>query len=384
MDLLTRRDLTELTEIKDHPCVSMYMPAGSAGEESEKNRIRFKNLLKAAREQVPRSKYGDMYTEAEALQENTLFWNHQDKGLAFFMAPGFTRYYRLPMEFRREVIVSDLFHIKPLLTYFMETGVFYILAFSLNGVRLFRGMKFSISEIDVPGMPEDMAGALRFDVPQRSLEFHTRTSSARGNGGRPAVFHGQGAAADKREHKKNVLRYFQKIDKALAGFLRDSRDPLVLAGDESFFPIYREANSYNFLEDEGIPGNPEHVTPESLHEKARQITEPIFREKMEKDRERFVVMAEKEMETASADHKEVLKKAVAGKVDTLFVASGKHEWGRYDPEHGAFRVDSLRKKDSEDLLELAAVHALKHGGAVHALEAEAMPGGHKIAAIFRK
>ncbi|MBD3427101.1 MAG: hypothetical protein GF409_07735 [Candidatus Omnitrophica bacterium] len=384
MDLFTREDLNALIDENDYPCISIYMPAVVKGREVRKNPILFKNLVEEAEKEASREKYPQLYETAHRLQEDTFFWGHQEKGMAAFLSPGIFKYYRLPVEFPQEVVVTDRFHVKPLLEMFMETGEFYILAFSANQVRFFRGTRFSVDEINIESMPKDMGTALRFDVPQKSIEFHTRTSPSKGGAQRPAVFHGQGVAGDKREHKKNILRYLHKIDDALKGFLRDSKAPLVLAGVEYLLPLYREANSYNFLLEEGIKGNPERIKPEQLHREAWNIVEPHFKQKRLEDTEKFQMMAGKESPLASTDHKTIVQQAYRGKVGTLFVAVGRHKWGRYDPEHDSFRLDSPKKNDSEDLLELAAIYAIRHGGKVYALEAGEMPAHCDVAGILRK
>jgi hypothetical protein len=384
MDLLTRKDLDTLMEAGEYPRVSIFMSAETKGQEVKKNAILFKTLLEEAEHQVGKQKFPGLFDRARALIENSPFWSHQEKGLAVFLSPDLFRYYRLPLDLKAQTVVTDRFHVKPLLEFFTETGEFYILAFSMNSVRLLRGTRFSVSELDIEDMPEDMATALRFDVPRKHVEYHTGTSSAQGEGKRPAIFHGQGTAGDKKEHKKNILRYFQKIDKALRGFLRDSSTPLVIAGVDYLIPLYMEANSYGHLLPDPIKGNPERMDKKELHDKAWEIVEPRFRRRVDSDRASYTAMSGKKSDLASSDHKDILRKAYRGKVDVLFAAPGKHKWGRYDPEYDAVRVDAPKKKDSEDLMELAAVHAIRHGARVYTLAPDEMPGKTEIAAIYRK
>jgi len=42
------------------------------------------------------------------------FWQHQNAGLALFISEGFFRFYRAEMKFEL-VVVSDRFHLKPLI-----------------------------------------------------------------------------------------------------------------------------------------------------------------------------------------------------------------------------------------------------------------------------
>jgi hypothetical protein len=384
MDIFTRDDLNMLINMRSYPSVSIFMPTVIKGQEVKKNAIFFKDLLERAAEGSGKGKSSGLFDEAWVLQKNPLFWSHQDKGLAVFFSSGFFRYWRLPLTFKKQSVVTDKFHIKPLLEVFMERGLFYVLAFSSNNVRFFQGSRFALDEIKIDGMPEGIQDALRFDVPEKHVEFHTRSSSAKAGCRRPAVFHGQGAAADKKEHKKNLRNYFKRIDKTVRSFLGDSNAPLVLAGVQYLVHIYKDANSYHYLAEEAIYGSPDYVKPSRLHDEAWEIVEPRLKEKKERDLKRFITLSGKKNNLAGSGHNTIVPKAFDGKVETLFVAVGRHEWGRYDPEHNAFRIDKPKKKDSEDLLELAAVETIRHRGRVYPLEKEQIPVRGDIAAIFRK
>jgi len=54
------------------------------------------------------------------------------------ISPEVFLYYRLPIEFQELVVVSDQFHLKPLLYLINNDGRFYLLALSQNDVRFLR------------------------------------------------------------------------------------------------------------------------------------------------------------------------------------------------------------------------------------------------------
>jgi hypothetical protein len=66
------------------------------------------------------------------------------------------------------------------------------------------------------------------------------------------------------------------VDKALHDFFRKRRAPLVLAGVNYLLPIYHEANTYNFIVEEGIQHNTKQQTAQELHAEAWAIVEPQF------------------------------------------------------------------------------------------------------------
>ena len=382
MELLSRQELEWLTERRDKPSVSIFMATHRAGAGTEQDPIRLKNLLGGAEERLiaggirgPEAR--KLLAPAQELLEDGLFWQHQSDGLAIFASGELFRAYRLPVRFEEMVIVTDRFHIKPLLPLLSGDGRFYVLALSQKSLRLLQGTRFSVSEIELEGVPDSLADALKFDDPERQLQFHTGTPA--GPGGRGAMFHGHGAGA--REKKDNILRYFRQVDKGLQDLLPGEGLPLVLVGVDYLLPIYREANTYRYLVSAGIEGNPEALSAEELHGRAWAIVQPHFEGARREAISRYRQLAGTGLASANIDV--VVPAAYHGRIDTLFVAVGRQQWGAFDRETNAIDVRDAPEPGDNDLLDSAAVQTLSHGGTVYAVELEEVPGDSPLAAIFR-
>jgi hypothetical protein len=155
----------------------------------------------------------------------------------------------------------------------------------------------------------------------------------------------------------------------------------VLAGVEYLFPLYREANSYRHLFEEGIAGNPELMTTEDLHMRAWAIVQPHFLKAQHEAAaayERLLGLGR-----ASGDVEAVVPAAYYGQVDRLFVAVGVQCWGTFDPATHAVHWHSEAQTGDEDLLDFAAVHTLLNSGTVYAVAPEYVPDIRPLAAIFR-
>jgi hypothetical protein len=240
MDLFTRADLRALLAEHERPCVSLFMPAHRGG--AEEDPIRFRKLLGQAEERL--IKHGLHIPEAReflaplhALLEDVSFWPNQCDGLAVFLARDLQRIYRLPWSYQEELEVGGLFQAAPLLPLLHGDGRFYVLAVSQNSVRLFQGTRFTVSPVDLKGVPRNLAEALRTHDRDEVLTFHTRPTSG---GSWGAIFEGHGVGID--DEKDDLLRYFQQIDRGLHYVLREERAPLVLAAVDYLQPIYREAS----------------------------------------------------------------------------------------------------------------------------------------------
>jgi hypothetical protein len=309
------------------------------------------------------------------LLEAGWFWKSQCDGLACFLAPEFLRLFRLPVAFEDLVVVGRRFHIVPLLPLRADNGRYFVLALSRNAVRLLQGTRFGISEVDLTGVPRSLAEALRTHDRDEPLTFHARPTSG---GGWGAIFEGHGVGID--DAKGDLLRYFRRIDRGLHPVLRGEKAPLVLAAVDYLLPIYREANTYPHLLEEGIEGNPDRLSGQKLHDRARALVGPQFDRGQREAAARYRQLAG--TGRTASELERVVEAAHRGEVETLFVALGRHRWGRFDPATGRVEEHERPGPGDEDLLNLAAIHTLRHGRTVYAVGPEQVPEGAPLAAIF--
>ena len=386
MKIMSRTEIKTLIESGEEPCISIYMPTHRVGREMQQDPIRFRNLLtKAERRLAERGlripEVKAVLKPAQTLKMNAKFWQHQSDGLALFIATGFMRYYCLPSNFEELLVIAECFHLKPLLPLLSRNGHFYVLALSQKQVRLLEGSLFSIDEVDLEDIPTSLHEALRYDDPERQLQFHTGTNTPGRVGARPAIFHGQGISED--DAKTDLLRYFQQVDKGLTELLGDEQAPLVLAGVDYLLPIYQQANNYPYLVKEAIEGNPDDLTAADMHKQAWKIVKPIFSIDQRQALARYQELSGSGSKLASNSLKLIIPAAHYGRVDTLFVALGAQLWGNFDAPKNILEQHQKFRPGDQDLLDLAAVQTLLNGGVVYALETQMMPDDAPLAAIFR-
>ncbi|MDX9800470.1 MAG: hypothetical protein RBT69_03935 [Spirochaetia bacterium] len=381
MDMFTTENLREIIAKRSGWCISLFMPTHRAGRETEQNSIRFKNLLRDAEERLLAKeqdplKVEEMLKEPRSLLQNREFWQHQSDGLALFFSGDHFNLFRLPVEFTEMVVVSSRFHVKPLLPVLTSDGTFHILAISQNQLRLLEGTRRTVDEIELGDTPETLFESLPESWPKKKLQFHIGTPS--GGGSRSAKSHGHDTGSDT---KQRLRKWFRMIDKAVVDLLAETRSPLVLAGVESLFPLYKEVNTYPHLVDEGIPGNPDEMKSEELHPMAWAIVEPIFAKEREAGLERYRQLAGTGKTTV--DVSEAILAAHHGQIDILFVALGVQVWGRFDPGNGKVHLHETRQPGDEDLLDFAAIRTIIKGGAVFAVSQDLVPDKALAAAVLR-
>ena len=387
MDRLSKNEIKTLLEKHKGPCVSIFLPTSRGGVESQQDELRLRHQIRDSEnrlllENLRSTEVEKMLGPLNALLEDGDFWLHTVDGLAIFRTSEMFSYYRLPYSFKEQVVVSDHFYLKPLLPLLANGGRFYILAISQNALRLLEGTRFSIHEFELPEtVPANLAEALKYEEAENEVSFYSSSSGAVvGKGGRKAaIFYGQGVGHD--DSKDHLLRYFQHIDRGLHELLRDESVPLVLAGVGYLFPIYQQANTYPYLLHQGVPGNPDKLSSDVLHEEAWAVVEPYF----QKVQERTAAQYRDNVGTARTanDIREIMPAAYYGQIASLFVAIDQELWGNFDPTSNTIHVHKEARFRDDDLLDEAATQTILHGGSVYAIEQAKVPGESLLAAVFR-
>jgi hypothetical protein len=387
MDSLNKAEIKNLIKKNSNPCISIYMPAHREWNGHEQDIIRFKNLINKVERNLTERNFrleqiNNLLHPAKNLLSDRNFWNHQSDGIAVFISEGEFNVFKLPLSFEEEAIINIRYYIKPVLKILSGEGRFFLLTLDLNKVKFYQCTRFSIREIQLPyNTPLSLEEVTQFDEVEKSLTGTAATSEGRA-GGHSSIFHGHGVGSlDDTVHKEKILEFFHMLNKGVFSVLKDETSPLVLAGVEFLLPIYKKANSYSHLIEKGLDANPEYLSLDELHERSRQIVEPVFTDKQRKAvslYERFSGNGR-----ASSNIEDVVKAAFTGRVESLFVNQKEQCWGKFNPENDEVKVHNNHLPESEDLLDFAATHTLLNNGAVYVVEKDKMPCDKAVAAVYR-
>ncbi len=383
MNILSKTELKNLLTIKDENCISIYIPTHQSGKETRQDPIKLKNSIsKLNRELTAKGltsqEISELLEPIEKLlnSENDRFWQHQDRGLVIFRSQTEYRTYTIPFEVEEIAIVANSFYFKPLIPLFAASDRFLILALSQNQVRLLQATQHTVEEIELQSrdIPTSLADALRYDDPEKSLQYH----SGKGNNGSVPVYHGQGVGTT--DNKAEIWRFFQKLDRGLQPQLQEAGLPLILAGVGYLLPIYQEANTYQNLLDIKIEGNPEVTSNEELQRLGWEKISSYFQQDKEEAIQEYHQLVNNGQ--ASSELKDIVIAAHNGQIDTLFVDPNWQKWGSFDPQSISVAIDELQKPNNQDLTDLAAVQTFLQNGKVYTLDCDRFENT-SIAAIFR-
>ncbi|MGF1491204.1 MAG: hypothetical protein ACFBSC_01875 [Microcoleaceae cyanobacterium] len=370
-------------------CISIYMPTIEAGPETRQNPIRFKNLLNQTQDKLVQqgwkeSDIAELLKPVEELDRDD-FWQNQKQGLAIFIAPDLFKFYQLPQQFEEQVVISRCFQIKPLIPLLLSDEQFFLLALSQNQVQFFRGSRYTIEKVELPGStPSSLAEALKYDDPEEQLQAHTANPNPAA--GQSMMYHGQGVGTT--DNKDQIQRFLQKVDTGLSDYLMDGTSPqrplpIVLAGVEYVLSIYRAVSHNPDLLKSEISGNPENMTVEELHRQAWPIVESHFRRRQEQATTQYRELVGIEANQASEDFSEIVGAAHNGRIDSLFMVADERKFGQFDPKTNEATLSESPQSQDEDLMNFAAVHTLLNSGMVYICQPSEMPNHGEVAAILR-
>lgn len=363
------RDAIDELIATDGPCVSITIPTYRTGADRLEAPIRLKNRLAEAEkllsaEGMRPTEARDLLEKAYGLVEDTSFWLHQGDGLALYVAPHFMRYFWLPMEVPELTTVGDTFQVRALIP-MLEVHPYYVLKIDPQGPQLYRVQGRNIVDIHVPDMPESLDAVVGIDYSEKQRQMHS--AGPVGQAG-STISHGSGDRAA--DDKNRLLRFCERVDRAICQTLSDVVSPIVLVGDEPTTSIYRNCSHYPNIHAQTVREDLKTATRESLLEKTRAVMEPIASRREDAERKRFAKMAGTGL--TSDDLGTLVRESEHGRIDVLFVNRELHKW---DP--------NAPKGHKQDLINRLEVETLRNSGKVYELEPEEMPAPTAAAGIYR-
>jgi Bacterial archaeo-eukaryotic release factor family 3 len=381
MDLLRRSDLHQLLEIPATPCVSLFTPTFRAGKETQQNPVRVRKSLDEARSRLTAMGMRDadacaLLKPGRDLLADTGFWHEQGDGLALFLAPGVSRVLRLSVALPDMLVVSERFHVRPLLTAMWPDQSYYVLALSQREVRLLLCSRFGVERVGLDGIPNGIEAIKRLVDAERPRQ--ARVAPPRGATGGTVHGHAEGREWD----DLRVAEYLRQVAHGVGKLLNTESDiVLVVAAVDRVQALYREAAGFPPVLEQGIVGSPDRLSDEELRARGWAIVEPLARARMDEDAARYVQAAGRG--TAPTGLAGVLRAAMEGRVEALFASTDDVRWGRFDLQTGRAEQHDRSHPGDEDLMDRAVALTIAGNGVVYSVGRDEMPASEPLAAVTR-
>lgn len=355
VDEVTVETLRELTALAD-PCVTLLMPTHRDNPDLRHDALQLRTLADEAADRLTqRGEDADqILAQVRELVDDTDFWRRQGDGLAVYADAETTHVFRVPRPLDALAHVGAAPRLLPLARIATGDEEFHLLALGQNSVRLFRGSRDSLAELDLGPIPSSIEDTERDSEREPELQ-HRPQPSARG----VATFHGHGGAD---VSDQAVQTFLQEVAEGTRNRLgADDPRPLVLAAVSEHLPVLQSTGRLPMLLDEAVTGNPENLRPQELLERAWPIVRTRIVERREELADRFG--AGHGAGTAVSDQGELHRAAQEGRIDTVLVPPSV--------------VQDDRPDDADDQ---AVVQALTTGAQLAVTD---LPDGIPLAALLR-
>lgn len=352
---LTNSDIAALVRIQEGWCLSLCMTLHHDGRVGSQGHFQLRELETRARRELtnlslPSHEIEAILSPVERILETPDFAHLHGDGLAILSSNIGSACFLLPEAPRTLVEVDRRFRLDSLIPILLEDEAFFLLSLDFSGVNLYEGDRNSLRTLALNGSPIHAPRIPLFD---------------------------QHSAVD----------YCQEIDRALQARLGGKERPLILAGIQPLLTLYRERNTYPHLLEEAIVRSPEAGTP--VHEASDQELQALALSRLRASRARQrgnmlrVYRDNLDTERTAVGIVEVLLCAQLGMVEHLFVRRGYVEWGIFDPASRKVTAIKGPSAQNENLVNMAVLGAVVHGGHIHVVPGEEMPPDAQIAALCR-
>ena len=388
MELIDRQELNQLLESEGGPHVTLFLPLPERPMEAKEDGIRISNWTREAisilnEHWMPEREAEDFIQPLAALADDEVILGDRRHGVAVYLSRDQFQLFRLDQPIEQKMVIDRVFHIRPLLSVLDDRLSFAVLRISKKAVSLFDVLPKGVNEIKLEGIAESFEDSLSGVSADRGNQTHSAAYASGAAGKQAAVFHGQGGLPD--AEKAELTEYLRRLDGAVCVALADRSDWLVLAGVDYETAIYRNLSNYPRLAVESVSGNMDHLSPQAMADRAKPIAAA------ENDAERNAEaeeIRERRHQPVATDPEQVLKAAHAGQIKTLFVDKNASLTGSFETDTAALK--ELHHEPTgqpgdpcHDLIELAAVQTLKHGGRVYSVGSTEMPVDAKMVAALR-
>jgi len=363
-----------------YPCISLYMPTHRYSPDNKKDPILYKDLLgkitDTLKESYKKNNLESLLSPFRQIGADKDFWNNTLEGTAILCNPKRCVVYRLNTSVPEISIVSESFHIKPLIRFFQSMDRFHLLGLSQGDFAMWEGNKYGIEKIDLePGTPVTIEEVLGEEHPQSYLSY-----GAYGKSDGNAMYHGHGGKKD--AIKDDIVRFFRYVDRfVLDNYSRKQDLPLILVSLSEHYGMFKKISQNQNLVPLVIKDSYKALDEDKILDEALKIIEVLYKEKIE-----HIIESYKNAEAGlqgSGDLEQVAMAAVEGKVDTIMIEAEKMIPGRINDMTGKIVYGDEKDPEFDDVLDDLAESVMKKKGKVLVLPEDDMPVSTGAAAIYR-
>ncbi len=359
------------------PCISIFQSTHRNPNDSQKDIITFKNVLKELEKKL--INYG-LRTEIQALirplldlQQDQPFWQNNHEGIAIYLNKNACIIYRLPVAFETQVHVYDNYYILPLIKHFQHRIMCDVLFLSKTEFSLIAYDSGHTTELP---LPEEVHTNIKAVLGDDKISAYLAHGSYGGAGGH-AMYHGHKDINN--EIDKDVEKFFRYVDAVVNKNISTQRQrPLILVALKEQQSIFRQLSDNQYLHEKGI----EQSTQNSDKKRISPLIETIFTDEYKlKMMSRIDQYHQAKAKNLATDHyHDIAKAARFNNIKTMFIENQRSIIGHLNLNSVN---DEDQPKKKKDILNALVLFGMQQGVEILSLDAQDMPTKNGVAVIHR-
>ena len=370
----------ELLNATEGPFISLYQPTHRHSPENKQDVIRFKNLIKemenSLKQKYPKKETISIINLFTRISEDKELWITALDGLAVLYAEGQAILYKLARPVKELVVVSDGFHIKPLIRNFQSADRYHVLGLNREEFTIFEGNRYGFHEVDI-GM--DIPTNIKEVLGEEYISTYVKANRY-GGAREQGNYHGH--YGRKEAVEVDTKRFFRVVDRVVSdNYSKPMKLPLLLIALPEYHTLFKEISHNPYLLEESIKMNYDALTVDKLQEAVWKEIEPLYIKKTLEIVKRFETS--RSQDYGSDDIVQIAKACAENRIDTVLLEADRIIPGKINRDTGVIEEGELSNPEFGDLLNDIAEIVIKNGGYVIILPKERMPSTTGAAATYR-
>lgn len=380
---INKNDLNDVLSSEHGPFITMIVNNPADLKEIQHTKITFKNLLKEAKDKLtklfPEVDHEAYLSRWSIYGDDSSFWL-DDAGEAVVLIGDMDKVqtFQLSGNCVNQVSVSRQPNVLPIIQELQLKFEYLLIGLNQTSFKLYRGSGYDLEEIT---LGEDAPRTLKEALGDNELvggEMSFRGASNHG-GDIAVAYHGHNEKSQ--EVTNDQINYYQMVDSYVT---KNYAHPeglmtIVFGLPENQARFRQVTKNKNLSRHLCVEESPNGSKIDQLENKMRPVVRKWFEGIMDVQKQRYETA--KDRNKATSDMRELVRCAVAGQIDTLFVRNDTTVVGMID-EEGKLDTETTEAQNN-NLVNDIVDKTMQTGGRIVLLDTEDMPTDKVSAGILR-